>query len=253
MSNISRLEVASAAGGRVREITLSHPPANVMDLQMMDELLVELERLQGVDVVLLRGAGKHFSAGVDVADHTPDRVERMITCFHRIFRMLAAGDAVTVAAVQGVALGGGMELALAADFCLVADECRLGLPEIKLGVFPPLAAAWFPGRFGDRAITELVLLGEQIQGPRALELGLVHRSVPRAALEETTRSIVDALLCHSGAALRHARRALAIGRGHGDALDAVERLYLDQLMATRDAVEGLAAFVEKRPPAWSHS
>src|SRR5262245_53274641 len=140
--------------GRAREIRLARPPVNVLNLN----LLVALDReLAGTSeaVVVLRGEGKLFSAGVDVADHVPERVEAMIRDFHRVLSRLEQMPAVTIAAVHGAALGGGLELALACDLALATADACLGLPEIRLGVFPPWAVARFPRRYPPAAVNEL--------------------------------------------------------------------------------------------------
>jgi len=248
------LEVRILRSGRVREIRLARPPVNVLDLALMDEL----DRAIGATseaILVLRGEGKLFSAGVDVADHVDERVETMIRSFHRILARIDGLAAVSVAAVHGAALGGGLELALACDLTLVTADCRLGLPEIRLGVFPPWAAARFPRRFPGAAVADLLLTGEELSGERAHALGLVSRLAPAGELDLGLDRLLDLLLGHSDAALRHARRALAIGRDAafgGEALAAVERLYLEELMATEDAAEGLKAFMERRPPIWRH-
>lgn len=248
------LDVRMAREGRVCEIRLKRPPVNVLNLEMLEELDRALGAA-GAAIVVLRGEGKHFSAGVDVSDHVPERVEAMITGFHQVLRRLETLPAVSVAAVAGAALGGGCEVALACDLVVAAADARLGLPEIRLGVFPPWAAARFPRRFGSAVVADLVLTGDEISGERAHAMGLVSRLAPAGELDGALDRLLDALLRSSDAALRHARRALALGRAgraDGDRLAAVERLYLDDLMATEDAAEGLRSFMERRAPAWRH-
>jgi cyclohexa-1,5-dienecarbonyl-CoA hydratase len=237
--------------GRVREIRLDHPPVNVLNLSV----LAELDRVLAVTreaIVVLRGTGKLFSGGVDVADHVPERVEGMIRGFHQVLERISALSAVTIAAVHGGALGGGLELALACDFTVVTSDARLGLPEIRLGVFPPWAAARFPARYPPAVVTELLLLGQELTGAEAHAKGLVSRVVEPDGLEGGVDELCASLLKHSDAALRIGRRALALGRTGGDALPAVEQLYLLELMATEDANEGLRAFMERRAPVWRH-
>ena len=238
--------------GRVRELWLARPPVNVLDLG----LLAELDRaLQAAEepVLVIRGEGKLFSAGVDVADHVPDKVEAMIQGFHAVLERLATHPAVSVAAVHGAALGGGLELALACDLTVVTADARLGLPEIRLGVFPPWAAARFPARYPLPVVADLVLTGEELSGAEAHRRGLVSRlAADRNELDQKVDALCASLGAHSAAALRIARRALALGRSHGDALGAIEQLYLHELMATEDAKEGLQAFMERRAPIWRH-
>jgi cyclohexa-1,5-dienecarbonyl-CoA hydratase len=249
------LQVRVLRGGRVREIRLARPPVNVLDLGLLEDLDRAIAATTEA-IVVLRGDGKLFSAGVDVADHVPERVEAMIRGFHRVLGRIEGGPAVSVAAVHGAALGGGLELALACDLTVATADCRLALPEIGLGVFPPWAAARFPRRFPGSVVADLLLTGEELSGERAHTLGLVNRLAPAAGLEGGLEGFLDLLLRHSDAALRHARQALALGRGAGggasDPLAAVERLYLEDLMATEDASEGLRAFMERRAPVWRH-
>ena len=245
------LDVRRVRDGRVCEIRLQRPPVNVLNLEM----LAELERVLGATteaVVLLRGEGKMFSAGVDVADHVPEKVEEMIRVFHAALARLEGLPAVSIAAVHGAALGGGCEVALACDLVVVAADVRLGLPEIRLGVFPPWAAARFPGRYADSVLADMILTGEEMTGARAHALGLASRLAAPGELDRVLDTLLDQLLRNSDAALRHARRALALGRAGTDNLPAVERLYLGELMATADATEGLRSFMERRPPVWRH-
>jgi cyclohexa-1,5-dienecarbonyl-CoA hydratase len=237
--------------GRVREIRLDHPPVNVLNLSLLAELDQVLAENREA-IVVLRGAGKLFSAGVDVADHVPERVEAMIRGFHQVLERISALPAVTIAAVHGAALGGGLELALACDLTVVTADARLGLPEIRLGVFPPWAAARFPARYPTAIVTELLLMGQELSGTEAHAKGLVSRVVEPDGLDGGVDELCAALLKNSDAALRIGRRALALGRSGGDALPAIEQLYLLELMATEDANEGLQAFMERRPPVWRH-
>jgi cyclohexa-1,5-dienecarbonyl-CoA hydratase len=248
---LTTLRTKVTGEGRVREIRLDRPPVNVLNLALLAELDQVLQETQEA-VVVIRGAGKLFSAGVDVADHVPERVEAMIRGFHQVLERIAAHSAVSVAAVHGAALGGGLELALACDLTVVTADARLGLPEIRLGVFPPWAAARFPSRYPPAVVAELLLTGQELSGAEAHARGLVTRLVEPDGLEEGVEALCGALLKNSDAALRIGRRALALGRSGGDALPAIEQLYLLELMATEDANEGLRAFMEKRPAIWRH-
>ncbi len=245
------IDVKRIRDGRVCEIRLRRPPVNVIHLELLAELDRALAEAKEA-VIVLRGEGKVFSAGVDVADHVPEKVEDMIRLFHAVLTRLEAMPAVSVAAVHGAALGGGFEVALACDLVVVTADCRLGVPEIRLGVFPPWAAARFPGRFADAVVADLILTGEEMSGARAVELGLASRVAAPGELDPALETLLDQLLRNSDAALRHARRALALGRACTDNLRAIERLYLEELMATEDATEGLKSFMERRPPVWRH-
>jgi cyclohexa-1,5-dienecarbonyl-CoA hydratase len=236
-------------------ITLARPPLNVMNLQMMEELDAAIERAAeapGVKALLLAAEGKAFSAGVAVEDHIGDRVKPMLDTFHGVFRRLWALDIPIVAAVQGAALGGGAELAAFCDLVVASDAATIGQPEIRVGVFPPVAALCYPWRVGLARTVQLLCSGEVIGAAEAHRIGLVDRVVPAERLEEAAREELGRFTAQSAAVLRLTKRAVREARGldFHEALAQVEELYHDELMATEDAEEGLRAFVEKRKPVW---
>jgi cyclohexa-1,5-dienecarbonyl-CoA hydratase len=222
----------------------------------MDEMNVALDRcLAATDVkmLMITGAGeKAFSAGVEVADHTPDKVDRMIEVFHGIFRRLQEMPVPTLAAVNGAALGGGMEVAIACDMIVAAAGAKFGQPEIKLAVFPPIAAVLLPRLVPPARAMELLLGGENIAAEEAKEIGLVNRVFAKESFRADVEAYVAPYLSLSRAALASTRKAIraAAGKPFGAALDTVEGIYLKELMETEDAKEGLAAFLEKRKPVW---
>jgi cyclohexa-1,5-dienecarbonyl-CoA hydratase len=205
-----------------------------------------------VKAVVLAANGKAFCAGVDVADHIPERVESMIQDFGGLFTRLRTFPVPTIAVVQGAALGGGTELAVACDMVLAAASARFGQPEIKLGVFPPLAAALFPRLIGYQQAARLLFSGEVIMAAEAAQLGMVTYTVADEELAEKLEQLLTQLRGLSAAALRMTKRALIYGADSGvrDALPLIEDLYLKDLMATADANEGIRAFMEKRQPTW---
>lgn len=240
--------------GRRTTLTLDRPPLNVLHLGMLEELegaLKEVEA-QGVHCLVLRGKGKAFSAGVDVADHTEDRVAGTLRSFHAVLLRLVRLEGVTVAQVHGACLGGGMELAMACDLVYAAEDAVLGQPEISLASFPPFGAALYPRRVGLAGAAEVVLLGRKVSAGRAAELGFLNGVAPEAELAARVGEVCATLESYSGPALALAKRALRAGweRGLERAVSEAERLYLEELMATRDAKEGVAAFLEKRTPVW---
>ncbi len=236
----------------VARVILNKPPLNVMDIPMMEEFDAALKSLQGdpAKVIVIAAQGKAFSAGVDVADHTADRVEKMIDVFHGIFRTLWSLEQPTVAAVQGAALGGGCELAIACDFIIASEKARFGQPEIKVGVFPPIAVLLLPRMVSRIKAHELLLTGETIDAREAERIGLVNAVAPAESFGAQVDAFVSKLTAMSGAVLRHTKRAIALGLEKG--LAEVERLYLNDLMRTEDAREGLGAFLEKRAPVWKN-
>jgi enoyl-CoA hydratase/carnithine racemase len=165
ISGLGRLTTSIA--GSVARIELRHPPLNIIDVPMMEELaqvLSEIESRRDVAVIVLRGEGKVFSAGVDVAAHTPDRVEDMLAKFHGVIRALVATKKVTIAAVHGHCLGGGAELAMVCDIVYTTENAQWGFPEIKLGCYPPVACAALAALVGQKRAAELILTGRTISG-----------------------------------------------------------------------------------------
>jgi cyclohexa-1,5-dienecarbonyl-CoA hydratase len=241
----------------VARLVLNKPPFNVLDIAMMQEInraLEELSSAPAAKVLVFEAAegSKAFSAGVDVSEHTADKVDEMIEVFHRIFRLLDALDVPTVAVVGGAALGGGCELALFCDMIIASEKASFGQPEIQVGVFPPIAAVALPGIIGPKKAMELVLTGERIRADEAQRLGLVNKVVPPDELRAAADELVGKLSGLSAAVLGVTKRAVRVGSvgRFDDALAAVEELYLRRLMDTEDAHEGLAAFMEKRAPVW---
>jgi cyclohexa-1,5-dienecarbonyl-CoA hydratase len=242
---------------RVGRITLARPPLNILNIAMMreiDDALNEcLSHREMVAVVFDSDAeSRAFSAGVAIEEHVAETIYQMLESFHNIFRSLEAMAKPVVAAVDGAALGGGCELILGCDIVISSDNARYGQPEIKLGVFPPLAAILLPRIIGERRARELILTGELVDAHEALRLGLVNYVVPSGQLEAKTQEIIARLSELSAPALEMTRRALDAGRGFSFeyALTRIEDLYLNDLMRTEDANEGVAAFMEKRKAVW---
>src|SRR6267154_2776447 len=177
-SKVARLVVE--IHGFVARIHLQNPPLNVIDIPMMEELnraLAEIEARSDISVVVLRGEGKGFSAGVDVAGHTPDKVEEMLTKFDGVVRSLVSSKKVSVAAVHGHCLGGGAELAMVCDMVYTAEDATWAFPEIKLGCFPPVATTALFALVGHKHATELIFTGRAISGKEAAGIGLANRAL----------------------------------------------------------------------------
>ena len=243
-------KIGFATDANAYRITLNDPPLHILDIAMLDELRDALGRVSNDRHALIIGAsgGKAFSAGASVQDHVGDRVVTMLQRFHECFRILAKLDIVTVALVNGAALGGGCELALACDFILASDRSRFGQPEINLGVFPPVAAYQLSRQMTPRKGLELLLTGEPVDAS-----AIANAVFPAAEFDQLAEEWLQRIYKQSASSLRYAKRAFRIAQSadFDDRLARVERLYLEELMKTHDANEGLAAFIDKRKPAWT--
>ena len=236
-------------------ITFNLPPLNILNIAMMKEINAALEGFAGKNLraVVLAAEGKAFSAGVDVSEHTADKVGEMIDVFHGIFTNLGKIECPTVALVKGAALGGGCEVASFCDIIIASEKAKFGQPEIKVGVFPPVACAIFPRILGPRKGMELLLTGDTIRAAEAKELGLVNHVLPIDTFdEEAEKWLAEKLASNSAVVLRYTKKACLEGatKNYGEAIKAIEALYLDGLMKTADANEGLTAFLEKRKAEW---
>src|SRR4029453_9779588 len=183
-------------------------------------------------------------------EHGEETIFRMLDSFHAIFRTLEQLSRPTIAVVDGAALGGGCELVAACDIVIASERARFGQPEIKLGVFPPVAALMLPRIIGDKTAREFILTGELIEGAEAARIGLVNHLVPDGQVEQKAAEVLGKLRELSGQALEMTRRAIDMGQGRTleAALKEIEDIYLHELMKTADAAEGINAFMEKRKP-----
>jgi cyclohexa-1,5-dienecarbonyl-CoA hydratase len=213
-------------------LTLNRPPYNVMNITMLEEI----------------------AHALDVADHTEEKAYQMLEAFHRIFRGLIELEAVSISVVKGMALGGGCELAACCDFCFSAEDAKLGQPEIKVGIFPSVATVLYSRLIGLHKAFEIILTGRVLTAREAEGIGLISRSVPPDQLDAEVKRWIQFLKGFSAPVLRYTRRAISdvVNMPFEDALRHVEGIYLNQLMSTEDAKEGLKAFLEQRKPVWKH-
>lgn len=241
----------------VAYLTLNRPPLNVIHIPMLYAMQTALEQLAAdkeVRVLLLRANGKMFSAGVDVADHTPDKVGEMIPLIGDVCTALADFPAPSIAVVRGHALGGGCELVVCCDFAVMAQDARIGQPEIQLAAIAPIAALRLPYLVGYRVAADLLLTGRTLTADEALGYGLVNAVLPIHRVDDWAVDKASQLALLSRPALLLSKRALHMGYGNWvESMKDMETLYLEELMSTDDASEGLAAFMEKRKPIWKHS
>lgn len=250
--SVERLEA-----GAVWRVTLGGSKGNVIDsalTQALAAVFQEAGRDPAVKALLLEGEGRHFSFGASVQEHLPGQVAGMLRRFHDLLLGLLDSSVVTLAAVRGQCLGGGLELVMLCQRVFAARDARLGQPEIALGVFAPVGSLVLPERVGRRHAEDLCLSGRSVTAEEALAMGLVDELCDdpgEAALAYARQH----LLTRSASSLRFAVRALRSGlRARlSTELAALERLYLDELMSSADAEEGLRAFLDKRSPAWKNA
>ncbi len=242
--------------GGVAWVTLDRPPLNVFTIALCGELDAALATLQtdtALRLIVLEGAGRVFSAGVDVGEHLGDSIGPMLDAFTRMSLRVLEGDVPVMAVVQGAALGGACELVSLCDLAIVAEDAKLGVPEITLGVVPPIGAAAFPAFIGRQRAAALVLTGEPITGAEAAAWGLVWKSVPAERLREEAAAVAGTSESKGAAGLRFARRSLRVGAAAlAEAIARANEVSLTGLPSSPDAQEGLRAFLEKRPPRWVH-
>jgi cyclohexa-1,5-dienecarbonyl-CoA hydratase len=239
----------------VARITLNNSPVNVIDMPMMEELtsvLADIESDTQIYAIVFRGDGDNFSAGVDIAAHTPDKVNSMVEKFHGVVRSLIASKKVTIAAVHGNCLGGGAELAMMCDIVITSDDATWGFPEIRLGCFPPIAATALGALIGQKRASDLILTGATTLGTEAAEIGLATRAVAADNMDAAIKEAIEHLEKLSPVALAIAKKAIYSWDSiHFDkGLARSEKIYLEELMKTEDAREGIKAFLEKRNPMW---
>lgn len=243
---------------RAAWVTLDRPPLNVLHLPMLREfhaLLKSIESNDGIDLVIVRGAGERaFSAGVDIKDHTREKVPEMLEAVHGVIRTLLGLPQITVAAVRGACLGGGCELASSCDFIIATEDSFFATPEINVGCYPPVALARFPAQLGYRRAADMILTGRKVAAAEALAIGLVSRVVPAAELDGALEALAAEFRGKSRAVLRivvKGLRELSL-KNFPRALERSEQIYRDELLQTDDVEEGVRAFLEKRPPLWTH-
>jgi cyclohexa-1,5-dienecarbonyl-CoA hydratase len=249
-----RIRVETLEKGAVRHVLLAGGKGNVIDSPMsraLTEVFREAPRSRGLKAILLQGDGAHFSYGASVEEHLPERVQEMLRAFHGLFAAMLDSAVPVLAVVRGRCLGGGLELAAFCHRVFASPDALLGQPEIVLGVFPPLASTFLRERVGRGAAEDLCLSGRTITAPEALRLGLVD-AVADDPFQAGLAYAREHLLPRSASSLRHAVRAVRRDLAARFAADiaAEERLYLGDLMKTEDALEGIRAFLEKRPPRW---
>jgi cyclohexa-1,5-dienecarbonyl-CoA hydratase len=246
--------------GTVARLTLNRPKQNVMNMQMLQEMARALESLAGrndVRLVLMEAAPEcdgYFSMGMGAEGYSSQMVFQMMDAFHSVFRAMIEISKPVIAVVDGVALGAGCELAAFCDLVIATERAQFRQPEITLGVFPPLGAVVYPRVIGPKRAMELLLTSETLTPQRALEIGLINRVVPRAALQQTVETLVKRISEQSAPVLSLLKRVVFEGTWlpFDQALKKSQDIYLNQLFELEDSQEGLRALIEKRKPVWKN-
>lgn len=245
--------------GRVARIVLNKPPYNALTVRMMQEMVQAIESLHDereVRVVVMEGApgSTFFSAGVASQDATPQRAFQMMEAFQAIFKSIFEISKPLITVINGPAVGAGCELALFGDLVIATEKARFAQPEVRAGVFPPIAAVMLPHLIGPKRAMEMILMAEPIGHEKALQLGLVNRVVMEANLQKELEAILLKITEQSSAVLEMAKRVMfdAIGHPLHEAVRRSASLYLNQLMDLEDAQEGLLAVAERRKPVWKN-
>jgi cyclohexa-1,5-dienecarbonyl-CoA hydratase len=254
-SATSASRIAVTYDGPLARITFTYPPLNVFDFQQMDELaaaLKQIEQRRDIIALVLTGGERAFSAGVDVAVHTPENIPAMLQKFHGLVLALAKLPKITIAEVRGACLGGGAELAMICDMCFTAEKANWGFPEITLGCYPPVACAALAALVGEKRAADLIFTGRIFSGAEAAQWGLANSAHADSDLEPAIQRTLDPLFKLSPTALACAKKAFyAWDSIHLDkGLARAEKIYAEELMQTEDAKEGIQAWLEKRKPVW---
>ena len=246
--------------GPAAHLTMARPKQNIMNIEMLKEMSRAIESLNARDevrMILLDAAPEckgYFSVGVEAAGYKTDMAFQMMDAFHQVFRSMTEVSKPVMAVVDGLAQGGGCELAAFCDIVIATENARFLQPEIKLGVFPPMGAVVYPRVIGPKHAMELLLTADPISAQQALIMGLVNRVVPRSALKETVDSLVLRIGSQSTPVLQLLKRVVFEGtwRPFEQALKRSQDMYLNQLFELEDSQEGLRALVERRKPVWKN-
>ena len=252
------IKVEERASGAITEITIGPAPANIISAKMMNEISDELAQAQknpDKKLIVFKSEGKHFSYGASVEEHKPGAVNDMLPTFHKFIGDIINCEVPTLAAVQGLCLGGAFEMVLACTFIFADEKAKFGVPEIQLAVLPPVASILLPIKCSEIFAAEVILTGANFKAKELAKHGLVNVVADEGELEkEVEKFFEEQLEPKSASSLRIAHRGLRmlLADRYRSFIGKLEKLYLDELMATEDAKEGILSFLEKRKPTWKN-
>ncbi len=254
--NFEKISVNESYEGQVAVVTLNSPPANILSGAMMKEIgdfFAADKDNKNRKLIVLKGSGDNFCFGASVEEHTAEQVRDMLPSFHQMIGNIITHPVATMAQVSGFCLGGGFELALACSFIFADEGAKFAVPEIQLGVFPPVAAALLPLLGGGIVTNELLLTGQKFSASSLIALGLVTKVSANGELQDDINAYIEKrLLSLSASCLRFAHQAarLTLVNHYKETIPVLEKLYLDELMNSHDANEGINSFLDKRKPQW---
>jgi cyclohexa-1,5-dienecarbonyl-CoA hydratase len=243
--------------GEVARLTLDRPEHNLLNERMLAEIAAGINSIgdrRGVKLTVLDSAGKAFCGGIELAEYTQRRVFQLLDAFHNAFSAMLDTSKPLLVVVNGPAFGGGAELAALGDLVIATPRARFAQPEIKLGVFPPLAAAILPYILGPKLALELVLTGEVMTAERARDLGLVNWLVSEDELQDKIADVTAKVTAQSGPVLSMAKKTIlgSLGMSLREGVSSSMKVFLNELGDLEDSQEGLRALVEKRAPKWKN-
>lgn len=242
--------------GQVAELVLNAPPANILTAEMMQEIrefLAADKSNNARKLIIIKGSGDSFCFGASVEEHTADQVNDMLPGFHKMCGDIISHPVATLAQVSGFCLGGGFELAIACSLVFADETAKFAVPEIQLGVFPPVAASLLPLLGNGGLANDMLLTGKKLSASALMSQGVVNHVSDKAELQDDINSYIEKnLLPRSASSLRFAHQAarLTVVNHYNATIPVLEKLYLESLMATADANEGIQSFIEKRKPEW---
>jgi cyclohexa-1,5-dienecarbonyl-CoA hydratase len=255
--NFETIRLNETFDGQVIELTLNSPPANILSAAMMLEISQSMRQQldnNKLKLIVFKGEGENFCFGASVEEHTAAQVAKMLPGFHRMIGEILEHPVATMAQVSGFCLGGGFELALACDFIAADEKAKFAVPEIHLGVFPPVAAALLPFLANSSVAARMLLTGARLGALELKDAGVVAFVAGKDDLQAIVETFIEAEIApKSASSLRFAHRAsrMSIVRQYRGLIIDLEELYLDELIKTHDANEGIQAFIEKRSPVWT--